>query len=239
MFMNEIKSYADLVKYINAEMRDPGLKKLLFSTESPDVMDLNTGGIAYTVVQTAFLIAYLQWFGQSGTLDKTKFGDHAQNVFELFDTAFSVRVLCADLMVYVLDEIERDVKENCGKSFFANLFTSEDCPYSKIYDIIYAWLNGGDAPRNMLGLLVSLFKSVDMFRNVEFCVNGSKFAFIVNGNRYDASEYLCIDEYEKIYILKSYKFENYDTVNCCFMRMDDAGRTLDIVKRVGTKDNEK
>ena len=235
----EIATYADLADNINSRMRDENLRKLIFDARDVEEDDLQIIGQIKRIAEIAYLIIYLKWVKCRAGLNKSTLTPHCRNVFGLLERVYVGERLCLDVVAYTLTEAKRDVMQYGSDSFFADVLTGYDCPYARIYDLVYNWTNSFDfcdnTPRVIFNSTLSVLESVGWFASVELIEADGEVSLKVAGNVYRCGDYFCKIE-RGYYLLESYELVADNTVRCKYARLGGSGGAGDIFEIDKKKD---
>lgn len=138
----EIESYKQAAKYINEAYASPALRKFIFGLEEVSFRDIKGVGSINKVLTVEFLLIYLKWMNMSRAARRTYKSTHYERAEEVMDRLYRGQKFGLDVIVYVLTEGQKDIREIGEASFFyPYIDASVSCELGRIYGMIDDWMN--------------------------------------------------------------------------------------------------
>ena len=207
--------FSDLADKVNDEVKDGGLKKILFRTDDPESDDIKGIGVLYRMLILTFIASYAKYKYdlQHGNVKSET--PNAKRVFESFSCVFNGENIGLDLIIYVLTEMQLDVLYNDKRSYFKNIFSAnEDAIQIPTFrGLIKTWLHSAKHAEKDNAKLASyfygLYIALDILRNMSIVKkDDGKYYFKFKGYSEDVPSYNLIkigEEDNEFYYLSSYE----------------------------------
>ncbi|MBR2444027.1 MAG: hypothetical protein IKB27_01350 [Clostridia bacterium] len=200
----KIETYKQCAAYINEKSTDPSIKEFVFGASDVTHKHIKKHGPIYRILFSAFSVIYTKWLSCSRNRLQAYKSAHAKNAFKLLYSLYKTQPLNLDVVVYVLSEAQKDVKEQGEQSFFFGIINENSfCPYSKLYGMIADWrrsLQAGEKTEDeILNSLVMLLESSRWLENTSWSEDEN--SFIHQGSIQPCGDFIYVDENKIEYVL--------------------------------------
>jgi hypothetical protein len=138
----EFETYKQAAKYINEAYASPDLRKFIFGLEEISHHYIKGIGAINKILTVEFLVIYLRWFNTDRNTLRSYKSEHFERASEVMRNLYRSQKFDLDVIVYVLSEGQKDIRELGERSFFYPLIdASVPCDLGKIYGMIDDWMN--------------------------------------------------------------------------------------------------
>ncbi|MBE6820919.1 MAG: hypothetical protein E7516_07695 [Ruminococcaceae bacterium] len=157
----EISTYKECAKYISENVKDEGVRELVFGEKNVTFRLIKTSAPIFRVMLCTFSLIYLKWLSYSRQELRKFSGKHSKKVFGVLEDLYKSVQFDSDIMIFVLTEAQKDIIENGENSFFDKIISKENfCAYSKLYELAYKCPKLEQADEKDEGVLLSQLVNV-------------------------------------------------------------------------------
>lgn len=176
--------YSDVAHQVNQEIKDDLLKQLIFKTNEVEADDIKGIDVLYRMMVFTFIFVYAKYKYDSQKNNINTDYPNAKRVFDAFTCIYNGEDVGLDLIVYILTEIQIDVISSEKKSYFYQIFSSNEdaIQISTLRNTIKTWLHSAKLAEKdnakLLNYFIGLYNALDVLKNVKLRNEDGQYSFL-------------------------------------------------------------
>ena len=165
-------TFSSYAKEVNAKIKDPVLKELLFGMDEVEGSDIKGIGVLYKMMTFTFMFAFAK-YKYDRDFKKIRIDTpNAKRVIDAFECIYNGEDVGLDLIIYVLTEMQLDVISMGERSYFKGVFENRNrLQIPVLRNVIGTWLQSIKRSEQrdevLLSYFVGLFENLSVLRNVK------------------------------------------------------------------------
>ncbi len=169
--MAKAMTFSSFAKEVNAKIKDPALKELLFGMDEVEGTDIKGIGVLYKMMTFTFMFAYAKYKYDRDSKKLYADTPNAKRVIDAFECIYNGEDVGLDLIIYVLTEMQLDVISAGERSYFKGIFENRNkLQMPVLRTVIGTWLQSIKRAEQredvLLGYFIGLFENFAVLRNV-------------------------------------------------------------------------
>lgn len=165
-------TYSSYAKEVNAKIKDPVLKELLFGMDDIEGEDIKGIGVLYKMMTFTFMFTYAKYKHDRDNKKLKIETTNAKRVVDAFECIYNGEDVGLDLIIYVLTEMQLDVISMGDRSYFKGIMaTRSKLQIPILRNVIGTWLQSIKRAEQredvLLGYFSGLFESLSLLCNVK------------------------------------------------------------------------
>ena len=134
-------TFSSYAKEVNAKIKDPVLKELLFGMDEVEGSDIKGIGVIYKMMTFTFMFAFAK-YKYDRDFKKIRIDTpNAKRVIDAFECIYNGEDVGLDLIIYVLTEMQLDVISMGERSYFKGVFENRNrLQIPVLRNVIGTWL---------------------------------------------------------------------------------------------------
>ena len=169
-------TFSSYAKEVNAKVKDPMLKELLFGMDDVEGSDIKGIGVLYKMMTFTFMFTYAKYKFDRDNKKLRVDTPNAKRVVDAFECIYNGEDVGLDLIIYVLTEMQLDVISAGDRSYFKGIMSNRNkLQIPVLRNVIGTWLQSIKRAEQrddvLLGYFVGLFENLVLLRNIKLIEN--------------------------------------------------------------------
>ncbi len=150
-------NYNTYAKKLNAEIKCPNLKEMLFGMSDLEADDIKGIGTINRLLTFGFAFAFIKWKNDSTKNFAFSHTSNSKRVFDAFTCIYNGENVGLDLIIYVLTEMQMDVITYGDRSYFYGIIasSSETLQIPSLRNLIKTWFQSAKHAEKNQDVLLS------------------------------------------------------------------------------------
>ena len=233
----DIFTYKQAAVLVNDTITSPSLKQFIFGADEVSHRDIKGIGSINKLLTAEFLMIYLKWLNSDRNELRKYSTPHFKKAEAVMNSLYKGQRFNLDVIMYVLTEAQKDVKQyNEASFFFPMIDGTVKCEFGKIYSLIDDWKSNLQTSEPLVEAILSSFVSAiavsKALAHTDFVCNAitdSKSSFILYEEPLDTKNVIYVDKIGNRYVLVDKSYERNDTLYH-YVAIDDFS-PLTIIKK--------